>query len=365
MVDNLTITRFELNNGTYFQVGEVLKQKSLKKIQQAVKENLSILIQQGQLQIILNEIKEMNLFEIEKERQKYHASSKTFQFSGLNQKISHYEINREANNLIEKLFKVEFLIDKLRSMLLGLPMVDFSLGVKDGDKYYYITSDMQVNPLDLLMRGSISETGPRFLGNRVTTQSKETAIEIRKAIEQIKQDAYFKNLSEHFSNMMQKIPELSNPHSNPGLPYASEVFEQHIQLRQEKNTELTNSIDWDHSWSPVADWWNSYHMKSKGYDKYGHKIGYSSATQGGDINQTQVKSFILNKNSASNINIINMNNLADIFSFWIDTLDQIQKNQKISNKIINEIITVLLPNDKLYELGFKTLGKIRGLKDLT
>lgn len=352
-----------LSQETYIQVGEALKQQSLKKIQEAVRNNLQMLVENGYLQDLISQIQSLNILEIDQQRQRYHAANGKQQFAGLNQKITHYQIKKEANDIAKKLFTFQNLINNLRSAILGLPNIDYSLGIKNGNQYYYITKDMGVDTEAILLNSSISDNGSKFNRQNLRTHGESTKKEIEKAIDILKDDEYFQHLSAHFTNMMIKIPQISNPPSSPKISWASQVFEKHIQETGEKNKDIINTLNWEHSWQPVRNFWDDYHATRPGYDKSGHYLGYASATQGGDVFQTQVKSFSRYRSywNFSNVNVVNMNNMSDIFSFWMDTIHRIEKNKKISNKIINDILSVLLPNEKIIELGYRTIGNIRDL----
>lgn len=366
----LEITKItvDLDNNTSVQVGQALKAGSLKQIQIEIKNNLQFLLDSGNFNYIINELQNLQITQVDRERHQYHARSGMSQFAGLNQKINHYQINRKADEISQKLFKFQHLINNLRSAVLGLPNIDFSLGIKNANgEFYYITKDMGVDTENILLNASIrDEKNARIFGNQLTTQGAgATKNAIQQAIKVLQNDRYFQNLSMHFSDMMNTIPKISDPQSTPELSWASEVFEGHIQETGEKNKELIKNYNWSHGWEPVdKTFWDPYHATRPGYDKNGHYLGFASATQGGDKYQTQVKSFGRAKNyyQFTNVNVININNMEDIFSFWKNISERIQKNGKISQKTINEILSVLLPNEKIMQLGYHTLGNIRGLQ---
>lgn len=363
-----------IDNTTYIQVGQALKEKSLKKIKETIKANLEILLNQSLLKDILFQIKSIPavrgsarpLFELNTEIKKYHASQRKIgQFAGIETgKNFHYQIDKTGDLLVLKLTRVDYLLNILRSAVLGLPILDYSISVVDGQKKYFITSEM-FDTKHLILEASKGVAS--FTGAHLKLEGANTARVIRNVIDLIKEDEYVKQIQYHYTNMFPKIREHSDPKSTPEPRWAAQVFQKHIRVYKEYKNMVSDSYNWDHDWD-VNSFWDDYHSTHP--DKFRKRIGknkflgYSSQTQGGDDFQTQVKNFIFSKTGESGnyISFENLNVLEDTFTFWDNLLLQINESKTISEKNINELLSVLLSNDTIKQLGYKTLGKIRQFK---
>ena len=368
----VTFKNITVSNGETLKVGEVLAQKGYEEAKKVARENLEkIKGENGYFSFILNEIQKMNIIKIEEKRTKFHNQAGLGQFAGLTTPQNLYKqyriIKQQKEEIQEDLIKFQFLVNQLRSVVLGLPHMDYSVAINDAGHYYYVINNKDIDSFKVLA----AERG-RVTKNYLTTRTSQTRKEIRKAIALLQQTEnvsyqlyHAKIISIHFDTMMNTIPLYSNGHSVPKVKWAGEVFEKHIQQTGEKDFEdifLINAYNWSHFWD-IASFWDDYHAaETPGKDLNNRSLQFATATQGGDWYQTQVKSFNRKKGkNFGSVNIVNKNNLQDIFSFWSHYTENI-KNGNIDDRQLDEILSVLLSNQTIIDLGWHSLGAVRGLE---
>lgn len=361
----LEVTKITVNldNNINVQVGQALKAGSLEKIRKEIKNNLLMLINKGFFSNLIKNLEELNILKFNENIKKYNNSNIRTQFYGLSDTI-HYTINRQDDEIIEKAFKIQQLLNNLRAAVLGVPNIDHSIGIQDQGQYYYITNYM-MNTQEVLK--AISGT-PSLNSKRISSNINKTYNTLENIIEKIKQNKLWNNLSLHYSNMVNTMLNYSNPTpSKVENKWTSQIFEKHIQETGEKN-QLQNFSIFQHQWN-IKALWDDYHATSPAYDLEGHKFKFASQTQGGDWGETLVKSFILSKlklglqknwSFLGKIDTINLTNLQDMFSFWKNFEQNISLNKEISDEMIDKILAILLSDQAIQKLGLKAIAQLKG-----
>lgn len=360
----ITKISVQIDENTSVQIGEALKQGSQKDIKKAVKNNLLFLIKNGYFNQMISQLEQLNILNFNEEIKKYNNSQIRTQFYGLNNNIPHYTIDREDDQIVEKAFKIQKILNNLRSAILGVPNVDHSIGVQGANgQYYFITSTM-LNTERVLQTIS---NNPSLNSKRISNNIQKTYNTIENIIQKIKENKLWNNLSLHYTNMINVMLNYSNP--NPSKienKWAAEIFEKHIQETGEKN-QLENFALFNHQWN-IKSLWDDYHATSPSYDLEGHRFKFASQTQGGDAGETLVKSFILSKlkqgvqknmSFLGKIDTINLNNLEDMFSFWKNFSENLSKGS-ISETQVDEVLSVLLSDEAVKKLGLATIANLRG-----
>ena len=360
---SLAIEKIQVNldSGMGIVVGQALKAGSQDAIKNTVKQNLRSLLKNSTFQSIAEQLKSC-LNENKQKIKKYNNSCVRAQFfaaKNFSENIKTYELNRDAEDIKTYFFRIENLLNNLRSAILGLPNTSFSIGIQNKEGYYFINNkslqkanQLGYNSVEQLLSSIAKEKINKNTLNVKTHQAKK---EMQKVLEILKKNNYFIQLSKHYSNMIRAMRE-SHYQPEPNSTWTAEVFSQHIQQTGQQNNENFQAGD---SWRPheINEVWRRYHQTAPYYDAEGNLIKLASQTQGGDAGQVLIKNLKFYKSRTSNLNLINLNVLQDTLNFWNSFIFNIKQND-INDNLINLILSVLLSGQTIKELGLKTVADL-------